>query len=158
MLFRSEDDFNAIPLTDDALLDLWHTADALHAFATEHRYLYSVMFEAASVTGHERTEDELRQGLATLRFLHARCKHTAEAGIFTTHARQATQQVWITMHGYLMLELGGYVRADAKRAGTYNDAIARAMIGLGAPEADALRAVKRSNGAAQPAPARTRAH
>jgi AcrR family transcriptional regulator len=138
-----ENDFNAIPLSGDALLDLWHTTEVLRSFAKTHRHLYSVMFSAESIAGHERTQDELRQGLATLRYLHARCKDAVDAGCFTTHPRQATQQIWVTMHGFVMLELAGYVDADAKRAGTYNDAIAHAMAGLGAPNADAANAVKR---------------
>lgn len=137
--------------SDDVLADLWSGLQVARAFALEHRHLYSVMFAAESLGGYQRTGDELRQGIETLRMLSGACRRACADGVFTVpDPWDATRQVWVTMHGFFMLELAGYLPALADSDGAFAEAVRLAMTGLGAPADLAQRAVGSARGADAP--------
>lgn len=137
-------DFDAVPLTDDTLGNLWLTIRATRRFALGRRHLYSVMFAAETIGTYERTADDLRQGTDTLRFLHGRCREVIAAGHFDVpRTMDATRQIWSTMHGFIMLELAGYTRVTPETPDIFPDMIARAFVGLGAAPDVAAKAVLR---------------
>jgi AcrR family transcriptional regulator len=137
------EELNVLELTGHPLRDLWSAVSTLRSFALAHRHLYAVMFAAESLGGYERSGDELVEGVETLRFLHRICVRAQEDGHFAVdHASEATRQIWIVMHGHVMLDSAGYLSLDPRRAGSYADTIRHALIGLGASPEDARAAVQ----------------
>ncbi|ENV37110.1 hypothetical protein F959_01918 [Acinetobacter venetianus RAG-1 = CIP 110063] len=124
--------FQQLPSTDNVLLDLWQIVCVVREFALAHRHLYAVMFAAESVGGYQRSGDELEQGIETLKFLHKICVKAVDEKFFSSSSRHATQHIWATMHGRLMLELAGYLSNDKELLKSYGSLIATSMIGLGA--------------------------
>ncbi|WP_436863516.1 TetR/AcrR family transcriptional regulator [Acinetobacter haemolyticus] len=129
--------FKQLAISDNVLTDLWNTVCVIRDFSLGHRHLYSVMFAAESVGGYQRSGQELEQGIETLKFLHQLCTKAVEENFFTTTPMHATQHIWATMHGRLMLELAGYLANDTELLESYGHIIATSMIGLGA-KADAV--------------------
>ncbi len=124
--------FQQLPDTNQVLLDLWNTVCVAREFALEHRHLYAVMFAAESIGGYQRSGIELEQGIEGLKFLHELCVRAVDAKIFSSSSRHATQHIWATMHGRLMLELAGYLSNEKELLKSYGSLIATSMIGLGA--------------------------
>ncbi|MDS7929641.1 TetR/AcrR family transcriptional regulator [Acinetobacter sp. V102_4] len=123
------------PNTNNILLNIWNVTCNVREFALVHRHLYAVMFAAESIGGYQRSGEELEQGIETLKFLHNLCSEAVKEKVFTQTTHHATQFIWATMHGRLMLELAGYLSKDKEPMKSYKDIITTSLIGLGA-EAD----------------------
>jgi AcrR family transcriptional regulator len=103
----------AVPQTDDPLLDLAALGEAYRANALENPHLYAVMFGTASLGGYRLHDDELDEGRYTFDMLVAATRRTIEAGIFKPSDPEAIAgQLWSAVHGFVMLELAGYLAAD----------------------------------------------
>lgn len=103
----------AVSETDDPLADLAALGEAYRANALEHPQLYAVMFGSASLGGYRLHEDELDEGRYTFDVLVAATQRTIDAGIFRAgDAESLAAQLWSATHGFVMLELAGYLAAD----------------------------------------------
>ncbi|MFC7754693.1 TetR-like C-terminal domain-containing protein [Tsukamurella soli] len=128
--------------TGEHLADIWTIAQIQRDFALTHRHLYAVMFAAETVGGYQRSGHDLEQGIETLRFLHRHCRAAVEAGDLTVdEPRTATRQLWISIHGHLMLELAGYMDTEPEPVRSFAQTVATVMIGLGADQTSARDAV-----------------
>ena len=103
----------AVPHSDDALIDLAQLATAYRANAIDNPHLYAVMFGSASLGGYRRSGDELERGVETFQVLVAGTQRAIDAGALAADdAATVAYQLWCALHGYVMLELAGYLRAD----------------------------------------------
>ncbi|HVT64839.1 MAG TPA: TetR/AcrR family transcriptional regulator [Mycobacteriales bacterium] len=110
---RLADHLRAVPETDDPLLDLAALGEAYRANALDNPHLYAVMFGTASLGGYRLHDDELDEGRYTFDMLVAATRRTIDAGIFRPGDPEAIAgQLWSAVHGYVMLELAGYLAAD----------------------------------------------
>ncbi len=123
--------------------DVWVGAQTTRDFALAHRHLFAVMFAAESFGGYQRTGADLDQGREALRHMHRACKKARASGELPLAQSDwdATRQLWVTIHGYLMLELAGYFALDAEAGDTFAGVISTALIGLGADSGRARGAV-----------------
>ncbi|MBJ8496237.1 TetR/AcrR family transcriptional regulator [Acinetobacter oleivorans] len=125
--------FQQTPNTNNILLNIWNVTCNVREFALAHRHLYAVMFAAESIGGYQRSGEELEQGIETLKFLHNLCSQAVKEKVFTQQtAHHATQFIWATMHGRLMLELAGYLSKDKDPMNSYRIIITTCFVGLGA--------------------------
>jgi AcrR family transcriptional regulator len=110
---RLADHMSAVPETDDPLLDLAALGDAYRANALENPHLYAVMFGTASLGGYRLHDDELGEGRYTFDMLVAATRRCMDAGVFRPGDPEAVAgQLWSAVHGFVMLELAGYLAAD----------------------------------------------
>ncbi len=110
---RLADHMAAVPETDDSLADLAALGEAYRANAHDNPQLYAVMFGSASLGGYRLHDDELDEGRYTYDVLVAATQRTIDAGIFKPgDANAIAAQLWSATHGFVMLELAGYMAAD----------------------------------------------
>ncbi|MGN6475411.1 MAG: TetR/AcrR family transcriptional regulator [Mycobacteriales bacterium] len=109
---RLGDHMAAVPETDDPLADLAALGEAYRANALDNPQLYAVMFGSASLGGYRLHDDELNEGRYTYDMLVAATQRTIDAGIFKPgDANAIAAQLWSATHGFVMLELAGYLDA-----------------------------------------------
>ncbi|HEY0805714.1 MAG TPA: TetR-like C-terminal domain-containing protein, partial [Pseudonocardiaceae bacterium] len=133
--------------------------------ALEYPDLYAVMFGGSALGGFALTDDDRQHGRYTLAVLVATVTRAMADGRFRTDdAQLVAQQMWISLHGLVTLDLGGYLVAPYD-ADTCFDAQLRAlMLGAGddvtATERSMAKARRRRRTAATPpatpAPSATR--
>jgi AcrR family transcriptional regulator len=103
-----------VPRTDDAITDLAGLARAYLANARQNPHLYAVMFGTASLGRYRpQTADERHRG----RYTFDEMVETAGRAVAQGRLRQAkpltiATQLWTAMHGYVMLDVGGYFGAE----------------------------------------------
>ncbi len=100
---------DAVEPTDDALENLTRTAQAYRANALENPHLYAVMFGSASLGGYALSDEEKDVGLAAFGQLVAAVDRAMGAGVLRRDdPASVAGQLWIALHGYVMLELAGF--------------------------------------------------
>jgi len=110
---RLADHLESVPRTDDPLVDLAALGQAYRANALANPHLYAVMFGMASLGGYRLHDDELDEGRYTFDMLVAATRRAMDAGIFKPVDPEAVAgQLWSAVHGFVMLELAGYMAAD----------------------------------------------
>ena len=110
---RLADHLAAVPMTDDPLADLAALGEAYRANALDNPQLYAVMFGSASLGGYRLHDDALNEGRYTFEVLVTATQRTMDAGIFRPgDAEAVAAQLWSATHGFVMLELTGYLAAD----------------------------------------------
>lgn len=110
---RLGDHLAAVPETDDPLADLAALGEAYRANALDNPHLYAVMFGSASLGGYRLHDDELDEGRYTYEMLVRATQRTIDAGIFKPgDANAIAAQLWSATHGFVMLELAGYLAAE----------------------------------------------
>jgi AcrR family transcriptional regulator len=103
----------AVPRTNDPLADLAALGVAYRANAHANPELYAVMFGSASLGGYRLHDDELDEGRYTFDALVAATRRTMDEGVFHDgDAQAAAAQLWAALHGFVMLELAGYLAAE----------------------------------------------
>lgn len=103
----------AIPRTDDPLIDLAMQAAAYRANALDNPHLYAVMFGSASLGGYRRSGDELERGRYTFDTLIAGIQRAMSEGQLNSgDAESVAAQLWSALHGFVMLELAGYMKEE----------------------------------------------
>lgn len=96
--------------TDDALVDLAQLAMAYRSNALENPRLYAVMFGSASLGDYRHSPDELSFGHETFDVLVAATQRAMDEGkLAPGDAETVAAQLWSALHGYIMLELAGYL-------------------------------------------------
>jgi AcrR family transcriptional regulator len=103
-----------VPRTDDAITDLAGLARAYLVNARQNPHLYAVMFGTAPLGKYRpQTADERERGRYTFDEIVETSRRAVEQG----RLRQAeplaiASQLWTAMHGYVMLDVGGYFGED----------------------------------------------
>jgi AcrR family transcriptional regulator len=93
--------------TEDALHDLTELAIAYRANALANPYLYAVMF------GHRQVEHESENRGETFDVLVAAVQRTIDDGVLApADAEAVAAQLWSALHGFVTLELAGFLRAE----------------------------------------------
>lgn len=93
--------------SDDAMADLAELAIAYRANALANPYLYAVMF------GHRDTEHISEHRHNTFDELVAATQRAMdEGGLAPGDAEAVAAQLWSALHGYVTLELAGFLRED----------------------------------------------
>ncbi len=104
-----------VPRTEDAIADLAGLSRAYLINARQNPHLYAVMFGTASLGKYRpRTAQERSRG----RYTFDEIVKTAARAVDQQRLRQAeplaiASQLWTAMHGYVMLDVGGYFGEDA---------------------------------------------
>ncbi len=110
---RLADHMAAVPDSDNPLDYLAALGEAYRANALENPHLYAVMFGTASLGGYRLHDDELDEGRYTFDMLVAATRRCMDAGLFKPGDPEAVAgQLWSAVHGFVMLELAGYLAAD----------------------------------------------
>lgn len=100
-----------VPHTDDAISDLVGLSHAYLIHARQHPHLYAVMFGTASL-GRYRPQGAEERGRG--RYAFEEIVQTARRALEQGRLRSAeplgiAMQLWTAMHGYVMLDVGGYL-------------------------------------------------
>jgi AcrR family transcriptional regulator len=97
--------------TDDAMADLAGLAIAYRANAQSNPYLYAVMFGSASLGGYRLDDHELEHRSNTFDVLVAAIRRAMDEGALAAgDAEAVAAQLWSALHGYVTLELAGFLR------------------------------------------------
>jgi AcrR family transcriptional regulator len=104
-----------VPRTEDAIADLAGLSRAYLINARQNPHLYAVMFGSAPLGKYRpRTAQERSRG----RYTFDEIVKTAARAVDQQRLRPAeplaiASQLWTAMHGYVMLDVGGYFGEDA---------------------------------------------
>ncbi|OJF09449.1 TetR/AcrR family transcriptional regulator [Couchioplanes caeruleus] len=103
-----------VPATDDAITDLASLGRAYLVHARQNPHLYAVMFGTASLgTYRPRTAGERERGRYTFDEIVAAARRAVEQGrLRSADPLAIAGQLWTAMHGYVMLDVGGYFGDD----------------------------------------------
>ncbi|WP_187774133.1 TetR/AcrR family transcriptional regulator [Lolliginicoccus suaedae] len=130
--------------TEDPVADIARLSRAYLANARANGSLYAIMFGSASLGPYRRhSPEQLRIGRAETFGLVIEAVHRAlDAGRFDAGSpvRIATQW-WSAIHGYTMLELGGYIEQPSGVAKVLAPLLESYFVGLGDDPAAAHRSL-----------------
>ncbi len=135
--------------TDDPVADIAGLTRAYLANARANGNLYAIMFGTASLGPYRRhAPEELRIGRAeTFGLVLEAVQRALDAGRFrpASTVRVATQW-WAAIHGYTMLELGGYISSPGGVAKVLAPLLENLFTGLGDEPEDTARSIARLEG------------
>jgi AcrR family transcriptional regulator len=101
-----------VPQTADPLTDLALLATAYRTNALDNPNLYAVMFGAVPLGRFRRGADR-ETGRYTFDVLVAAVQRAMDAGALAkSSAEDVAGQLWSALHGYVMLELAGFMSAE----------------------------------------------
>jgi AcrR family transcriptional regulator len=132
----------ARPPVEEPLADLFAGGLAYGEFALTNPRLYSLMFGLADTPRPPAAADTLTtaEGVDALSVLVESVERVIEAGeIREQDAREAATQILSVTHGFLMLQIGGFVEAEL--LGVMEPMAVNLMVGLGADRTRAERAL-----------------
>jgi len=103
-----------VPRTDDAITDLAGLGRAYLVNARQNPHLYAVMFGTASLGRYRpQTADERERGRYTFDEMVETAGRAVEQGrLRSAEPLAIARQLWTAMHGYVMLDVGGYFGED----------------------------------------------
>ncbi len=106
-----------VPRTDDAITDLAGLGRAYLVNARQNPHLYAVMFGTASLgTYRPQTDDERERGRYTFDEVVETAARAVEQGrLRPAEPLAIASQLWTALHGYVMLDVGGYFGEDGVR-------------------------------------------
>jgi len=106
-----------VPRTDDAIADIAGMGLAYLANARQNPHLYAVMFGTASLGKYRPQNDtERATGQYTFDELIDAARRAVEQGqLRAGEPGHIAAQLWTAMHGYVLLDVGGYFRDDGLR-------------------------------------------
>jgi AcrR family transcriptional regulator len=98
-----------VELGDDGVANLAALAAAYRAHALANPHMYAVMFGSASLGEYRLQGEELDVGLAAFGQLVDVVALAMDQGVLRRDdPRAVAGQIWVALHGYVMLELSGY--------------------------------------------------
>jgi AcrR family transcriptional regulator len=127
------DSLRAVDGSDDPVADLVRSGMAYRAFARDHPDLYRVMYAVSPLAGHQRSGAELMQGADAFGAVHEVVRRAFRLGR-AVHGTpyDATLQVWMALHGIVLLELAGYLDAmPAASEDPMASLVRNVLVGLG---------------------------
>jgi AcrR family transcriptional regulator len=103
-----------VPRTDDAITDLAGLGRAYLVNARQNPHLYAVMFGVASLGKYRpQTAHERERGRYTFDEMVETAGRAVEQGrLRSADPLAIARQLWTAMHGYVMLDVGGYFGKD----------------------------------------------
>jgi AcrR family transcriptional regulator len=103
-----------VPRTDDAITDLAGLGRAYLVNARQNPHLYAVMFGTASLGKYRpQTADERMRGQYTFdEMVETAGRAVRQGRLRPAQPLAIASQLWTAMHGYVMLDVGGYFGAD----------------------------------------------
>lgn len=108
---RLADHLRAVPRDGDPLTVLLHLAAAYRHNALQNRHLYTVMFSTAATGGGPAEVTRHRHD--TFDVLVAAAQSAMDAGLLRLDSAESVAgQLWSALHGYVMLELAGFMRPE----------------------------------------------
>jgi AcrR family transcriptional regulator len=133
----------AVPRTGDAITDLAGLSLAYLVNGRQNPHLYAVMFGSASLGKYRpQTADERRRGRYTFDEIVDAARRAVDQGRLRPAEPSAVAgQLWTAMHGYVMLEVGGYFGADAVER-VMMPMFVTLLSGLGADQDDAWASIR----------------
>ena len=109
---RLAEHMSGVVHTDEPLADMAQLAIAYRQNALDNPHLYAVMFGSAALGGFELA-DERDRGRYTFEILVAAVQRSMDAGVLARgDAEAAAAQLWSALHGFVMLELAGFLTTD----------------------------------------------
>ncbi|GGQ81993.1 TetR/AcrR family transcriptional regulator [Couchioplanes azureus] len=132
-----------VPATDDAITDLASLGRAYLVHARQNPNLYAVMFGTASLGSYRpQTASERERGRYTFDEIVAAARRAVDQGrLRAADPLEIAGQLWTAMHGYVMLEVGGYFGDDGVER-VLVPMFASLLHGLGADRDAALASIR----------------
>jgi AcrR family transcriptional regulator len=129
---RLNDRMGSVGQTEDPVSDVASLGFAYRDNALEHRHLYTVMFGGSSLGGFSLTDEDRQYGRFTLEVLVGAVVRCMEAGRFRpADALLVANQMWISLHGLVTLELGGYLIAPYDADTCFEAQVYSLIVGAG---------------------------
>jgi len=127
------DALRAAEETGDPVADLARAGAAYREFARLHPHLYRVIYAVSPLAGHQRSGAELLQGADAFEAFHGIVRRVFAAGRAAHGAPyDAAVQMWMALHGVVLLDLAGYLEAmPAVTADPFVGLLRTVMVGLG---------------------------
>lgn len=131
-----------VPAGDDPVTDLFSMALATHEFGRSNPHLYDLMFGLSTRGGYRQLKSAGRTAAARSRVsfiavyghLVEACRRLVATGRIRADAdpEAVAEQLWAGVHGFVTLELGGYLDRTEDPVGTVLQPMAaHILIGLG---------------------------
>lgn len=139
------------PQTDDPLADVSRQTMAYVAHATQNPELYAVMFGTASL-GRYRPRSTATGRHQTLDRIAANWQRAVDAHrLEPARASHLAFRWWSAIHGYAMLEIGGYIDRDPGLANVLQPLLESLYVGAGDAPASAAKSASHVHDTAQAA-------
>jgi AcrR family transcriptional regulator len=140
-----------VPRTEDAITDLAGLAHAYLVNARQNPHLYAVMFGTASLGRYRpQTADERERGRYAFDEIVDTAGRAVEQGrLRPAKPRSIARMLWTSMHGYIMLDVGGYF-GDNGVERVLVPMLVSLLSGLGADPGAAQVSIKTFAGGASP--------
>lgn len=121
-----------VGVTADPVTDLAALGCAYRESARDSPHLYAVMFGSSSLGGFSLTDEDRQHGRYTLAVVVDAVHRSMTAGRFRAADPQlVANQMWISMHGLVTLELGGYLIDPYDADICFNAQLVGLMLGAG---------------------------
>lgn len=141
--------------TADPVSDIVALGNAYRANARLHSHQYAAMFGGSSLGGFSLTDDDRQYGRYTLEPVEAAIARSMEVGRFRPgDVRLVANQMWISTHGLVTLELGGYIVEPYDADVCFDAQVLSLMVGAGDDAEAAMKSIelaRERNGADQDA-------
>jgi AcrR family transcriptional regulator len=142
---KLDDRMSAVAETEDPASDVAALGLAYRRNAIEHRHLYSVMFGGSNLAGFRLTDEDRQHGRYAMETLVRAVARCMAAGRFRTgDAELVAHQMWISVHGLVTLEAGGYLIDPYDADICFDAQVGGLLIGAGDEAAAATRSVAAS--------------
>lgn len=129
---RLERQFAGVRRTDDPVADMAVLGYAYRHNAKANSHLYAVMFGGQSLAGFSLTEDDRQYGRYTLLTVVECAARCLQADRFRQmDPLLIAHEMWITTHGLVNLELGGYLTDPVNADRCYEAMLSSLIIGVG---------------------------
>lgn len=130
---RLAEQMDSVVISEDPVDDIVNLTQAYLIHARAYPHLYTVMFGSVSLGSFQSKDREsLKAGIYTLDKITATIERAMEAGRFNQdRAFLAANRWWIIVHGYVLLEMAGYMGPDVAVRKVLAPALQSLFIGLG---------------------------
>ncbi|WP_447007432.1 TetR/AcrR family transcriptional regulator [Saccharothrix isguenensis] len=129
---RLERQFARVRRTEDPVADMAVLGHAYRHNAKTNAHLYAVMFGGQSLAGFSLTEEDRQYGRYTLATVVECATRCIEAGRFRdAQPLLIAHEMWITTHGLVNLELGGYLIDPVGADRCYEAMLSSLLVGVG---------------------------
>ena len=119
---------SAVRRSDEPLADLYGLGVAYRRFARAEPHLYQAMF-GRTLADAALTTEQTEQALSTFAILRDAVARAVDAGQLAGDPEVAASQIWVTVHGFVSLELAGLL-FDPRPAQAYDALLTTLVVGL----------------------------
>ena len=131
-----------VPRTDDAITDLAGLSRAYLTNARQNPHLYAVMFGTASLGRYRPTtaDDRTRGRYAFDEIVETADRAVRQGRLSPAEPLMIASQLWTAMHGYVMVDVGGYFGTDGVER-LLIPMLVNLLVGLGTDREAALTSI-----------------